>query len=137
MLTLFAFLIDVAVRRVRIDLALSRRVAARAFGRSTTAAGESLESLKRAQARAQSRMSQQDAKDAMQKAREAAATKFEADAAQTATEVELGDKPAAVIEQPKPNPQSKTNEPKQEYEDAGLSRLMKAKKRAQDEMQDD
>ncbi|MEM9754031.1 MAG: hypothetical protein AAF916_11700, partial [Planctomycetota bacterium] len=133
LLTLFVFLIDVAVRRVRIDLALFRRVAARAFGRSTAAAGESLESLKRAQARAQSRMSQQDAKDAMQKAREAAATKFEADATQTTTEVELGDKPAAVTEQPKP----KTSEPKQEDEDAGLSRLMKAKKRAQDEMQDD
>ncbi|MEL6498866.1 MAG: VWA domain-containing protein [Planctomycetota bacterium] len=135
LLTLFVFLIDVAVRRVRIDLALFRRVAARAFGRSTAAAGESLESLKRAQARAQSRMSQQDAKDAMQKAREAAATKFEADATQTTTEVELGDKPAAVIQQPKTKPN--TSEPKQEDEDAGLSRLMKAKKRAQDEMQDD
>ncbi len=131
-LTLLAFLIDVAVRRVRLDIAMFRRVAARAFGRSTAAAGESLESLKRAQARAQSRMKQADAKEAMQKAREASAIKFEADATQTTTEVELGDTPAAVIEKPKPKAETPTPD-----EDAGLSRLMKAKKRAQDEMQDD
>lgn len=132
-LTLFVFLIDVAVRRVRIDLAMFRRGAARAFGRSTAAAGESLDSLKRAQARAQSRMGQADAKEAMQKAREAAATKFEADATQTATDVQLGDTPAAVVEKPKPKPQAAM----QDDEDTGLSRLMKAKKRAQDEMKDD
>lgn len=133
LLTLALFLLDVAVRRVRIDLALFRRVASRAFGRSATTAGDNIDSLKRAQARAQSRMNQRDAKEAMQKAREAAATKFEADAGDTRTEVELGDTPAAVIEQPKP----KASEPKQDDGDAGLSRLMKAKKRAQDEMQDD
>ena len=132
LLTLFVFLIDVAVRRVRLDVALFRRVATRAFGRSTSTAGESLESLKRAQARAQSRMSQQDAKQAMHKAREAAATKFEADASQTTTTVELGDTPPAIIEQPKPKPETPTDD-----QDSGLSRLMKAKKRAQDEMKDD
>ncbi len=133
LLTLLAFLADVAVRRVRIDLAVVRRAAVKAFGRSASTAGESLESLKRAQARAQSRMSQADAKEAMHNARQAAATKFEADATQTSTEVELGDKPAAaVIEKPGPKPETPA-----ENEDTGLSRLMKAKKRAQDEMKDD
>ncbi|MEO1585513.1 MAG: VWA domain-containing protein [Planctomycetota bacterium] len=134
-LVLAAFLIDVAVRRVRFDLALVRRVAGRALGRSATTAGSNIDSLKRAQARAQSRMSQQDSKDAMQKAREAAATKFEADATQTATEVALGDGPEAVIEAPV----TRVDQPPQvgDDADAGLSRLMKAKKRAQSEMQDD
>jgi len=127
LIALILFLVDVAVRRVRIDLGVIRGMALRAFSTSTKQAGEQLDSLRTARAKAQQSMA------ARAKAKQVAARKFEAseDSGVSADASPLtADRPVAEIAtKPKRTPEP-TNGDKEE--EAGMSRLMKAKKRARE-----
>lgn len=135
------FLMDVAVRRVRIDpRAIYGRIKG-LFARSATRAGQQIESLKEARARAQARV------EATRKATEhrigesvsldqpigAAGAKFEASEA----ELHAAKTAASVAEQiiPAPMPAKPKAEPGKP-EEQGMSALLKAKKRAQERMEE-
>ncbi|MEM8758305.1 MAG: VWA domain-containing protein [Planctomycetota bacterium] len=126
MITLALFLVDVAVRRVRLDLAVFKRLAARAAGKGGRDTGESVDSLRIARERARAKIDGEPGTSA-------ASRKFEADPDAEAEPIELGapetDRSAVSI---KSTPEAST-----EPEEEGLSRLMRAKKRARDEMADD
>lgn len=144
------FLTDVAVRRVRFE---PREIAAavrRGFGKGRAKAGEQMAGLKEARERAQKKIATPGTPDADKAARAAAAAraktdrvtagaKFEA----TADELAKSKKNQAI---PTLDPRearraaaasSTTTEDKPKDEEGGLSRLKKAKQRAQDEFDDD
>lgn len=139
------FLVDVGVRRVRIDLRAMARALVAAVSRGKVRAGQQMDSLRAAREAARAKIADR-AKATVEsaasatpppltaEAKAAASVKFEATAEQ------LKRKPAPVAlsgeaEGPvkKPPAPAAPAVPKEE----GLSRLMKAKKRAQDEMQDE
>ncbi len=145
------FLMDVAVRRVRIDLIAIAHALRRGLKGSRAKAGQQLGSLQEARARARESMAQRgDGRAAEAKGsagpipvagrpaaadKAAAKVKFEASADELAAArtnnalptFEPG-KPKAP---PKPEGKDKAGAP---APDEGLSRLLKAKKRAQDDM---
>ncbi len=138
------FLADVAVRRVRIDVSAMWLTVMRAFSASRQAAGEQMSSLKEARERARAGMAGPGAKDAEQAAgttrtgRDAARAKFEATAEELAdAKQNIG--MAGGAEPPqirvKGDKDAKSQQPGSEEE--GMSRLLKAKKRARDEMTDE
>jgi uncharacterized membrane protein len=130
-----ALLIDVAVRRVRVDIAALRTLAARAMGRAAVVEGQSLESLRRARDRARGGpQAKPDADQARRSAKAAAARKFEAQPGSAPATIDLDatTKPAA-IKDARATPQQPTPQDTEQ----GMSRLLRAKKRAQDEMTDD
>lgn len=139
------FLMDVAVRRVRIDIpAMVRAVGKSMQSRRDRAAGQQLGGLMEARQRAQAAMSQRAAPPPTAPSQpQAAAVKFEA----TADELDAARKGGIVAEAgaspadaPKPAAAAKpdTGGPGQpKAPDEGISRLLKAKKRAQDQMDQD
>jgi hypothetical protein len=135
------FLMDVGVRRVRVDLRAMGQALVGAVRRSKAKTGQQMDSLRAARETARQKMAQRastpEASADLQAVREAAkagaGVKFEAspEALKRRGEaVTIG--PGA--DKPQPAPGAKPDAvPKEE----GLSRLMKAKRRAQDEMQDE
>ncbi len=133
MLAMGIFLIDVAVRRVRLDLGVLRAIGRRAFGKSKSTETASVGTLREARARAQAKMAGAP-KEKAERGADVSARKFEytqgMDDSPIGTE---GSGSAPLV--------SKQDKPKQAQpetgEDEGLSRLLKAKKRAKDEMDQD
>ncbi|USN99244.1 MAG: VWA domain-containing protein [Phycisphaeraceae bacterium] len=134
------FVADVGIRRVRIDPAGIARAVAGLFGRSAEKkAGEQIDSLRAARAKARARMAG-EARAAVD-AGEVAGRKFETQAngaAPVDDQAPLialsGEHEApkiAGLSKPEPEPA------KPEEEEGGLSRLMKAKRRATEEFEDE
>lgn len=129
------FLADVGVRRVRVDPAAMALAVKRAFGKGkrTGAKEEQLMSLREAREKARQRMAGSDGE-------QTAARKFEATAEQAAQSsgrpIALsGEEEKGAIEglaKPKPKPKATEQE-----EEQGMSRLLKAKRRAQGEFGED
>jgi len=130
LLALVLFLLDVAVRRVRIDLGLIRETLTRAFSTSTKQAGDQLDSLRGARAKARQAM-------ASRASRETAGRKFEAakdrpasaDASPLSTE-----RTAEVTTKPR---RSDRKDQEEGDEEGGMSRLLRAKKRAREDLEED
>ncbi len=136
------FLADVAVRRVRIDVVAMAKAVRRGFGRGAAATGQPIENLKAARDKAKKRMEEaaRERGSASPAARALASeadkrVKFEATpdelkAARGAKAV-TDFKPIAapVVDKSKATTQG-------EGEEQGMSRLMKAKRRAKDEIED-
>ncbi len=135
------FLADVAVRRVRIDLVAIAGRARKMFGRGKTVAGAQVDSLRAAREKAQKQMR---ARGAGTEAREAdvpapivdvvsKSKKFEAaeGAGRGGIEVAGESRTAPIVDKSKAKPAA------DKKDEEGMSRLMKAKKRAQDEMKDE
>lgn len=132
MLAMGLFLIDVAVRRVRLDLGVLQAISRKAFGKSTSTETAAVGTLREARARAQAKMDRDRAPNDGDRA--TSARKFEyiegmdstpLDQSPNTTQVQV--RQATDDTQPKPEGAA----------DEGLSRLLKAKKRAQDEMDQD
>jgi uncharacterized membrane protein len=143
------FLLDVGVRRVRIDPALIASMMRRGAGKSVSAGSQALGSLKEARERSQrgataagQAASTRAAQASQAKTdKQVAGTKFEVDetelkrskkiegAAEIGTDGTI--KPVVVREVRDSKPDDRTND------EQGMSRLMKAKKRAQDKIDDE
>jgi hypothetical protein len=144
------FLTDVAVRRVRIDIFAMAGYVRRGFRKKTTAAGQQMGSLKEARERAKEAMAARVQKGAAQgepgapaipvdptAAKAVKGVKFEASEDElaklkkrrggVAVDVTGAEPEAGPAEKPKPGAKDVGAE-------EGMSRLLKAKKRAQDEM---
>ncbi len=127
------FLVDVAVRRVRIDVLGMARAVRGAFKRGAQASAEQVGQLKAARTRAQAEMAKRAAESSSPSA---SSTKFEASgdelkAAKGGLDLDApsaGTKPAATVQVKKADQGSAADAGEE-----GLSRLMKAKKRAQKE----
>ena len=140
------FLMDVGVRRVRVDLRAMGLAIAGAVRRSKSKAGEQMDSLRAAREAARQKIARRattpeaaaDAQAAQETAKASAGVKFEASpealkrrgAGAGADVVTIGPAPDKSKGAPGSKPEAM---PKEE----GLSRLMKAKRRAQDEMGED
>jgi len=132
MLAMGIFLVDVAVRRVRLDLGVLRAIGNKAFGKSKSVEAASVGTLREARARAQAKMAGEKKQEPRKP--EVAARKFEYKEGMDDSPIEAGgSKPAPLV--------SKEEKPKDtkgaDAEDEGLGRLLKAKKRAKDEMDQD
>lgn len=128
MLALAVFLIDVAVRRVRFDLAVLRALGRKAFGKSGGVEAASVGTLREARARAQAKMG--GVKPEKMSDSTAAARKFEYIEGMDTTPIDRpGNDAPLVTKQDKPADAKPAG-----TDDEGLGRLLKAKKRAQDEM---
>jgi uncharacterized membrane protein len=140
------FLMDVGVRRVRIDIFAMARAATKAVKGGRVKAGQQMDALRAAREAAQRAISERakappaerDAEPVMSQTVSApsaatAKVKFEAPGGRVgkkqAGPIALGGEPESKVER---RPAAAATESKEE----GMSRLMKAKKRAQDEMQD-
>lgn len=136
------FLMDVAVRRVRIDIPGIVRTVRRGMGRGAAKGGEQITSLKAARASARQKMSaremshaERESIRAAESAMAAAKVKFEASperAKKPSGEVALGGseaRPTPTAPRP-PQKDGGASDPE------GMSRLLKAKRKAQDEMQE-
>jgi hypothetical protein len=150
------FLLDVAVRRVRIDFDAIGAWVRRGFGAAQTVGGQQLGGLRAAREQARERIAQRathqghtltaselasQAKAAAKQAQAAASTKFEAsaealrDARRGPSVLGGADATVSKIEdrrRPVDQPQSSG----EKKPDEGMSRLLKAKKKAQEEMED-
>ena len=152
------FLVDVGVRRVRIDIPAIAGWVAGLFGRSAVKSGTQLGNLRAAREQAQKKMGErlsgasltpeqltQEAKLAAQKAtqeaargRETSKAKFEATPDQlkrNKSDIAMGGadvKPEAIKPKPRPVDGGAAQQPGE-----GMSRLMQAKKKAQQEMGDE
>lgn len=132
------FLMDVGVRRVRLDVIAAWRSLRRMLGRQAQGAGAQIESLQAARAKAQAKMALRATGSAGARESNMAAVKFEASAERVKsgkTEVELGEgtrptAPPAAIAAPKPS------EARPSEGSEGMSALLKAKKKARGEMED-
>ncbi len=145
------FLADVAVRRVRIDLYAIARAARRGLERRRTQAGQQMGSLLEARERAQQAMAQRGggadangpAAPPPPSAPAAPATssiKFEASAEELAAARQGGPVGAADLDNPDAAPSGRAGDGQKKPDAAGskdenLSRLLKAKRRARDEME--
>lgn len=136
-----AFLLDVGVRRVRIDLVAMARAVRRAASFGKAKGGEQLGSLKAAREQARQKMARRGAGEAVEEAAaeaarsQAAAVKFEADK-------RAGSKEPLVLDTQRPapgpaRPEDKKSPPAPGSPGEGLSRLKSAKQRARDEMERD
>ncbi len=126
------FLADVGVRRVRIEPRAIGAALGRALGASTSSAGDQIDSLKAAREKARQRISERA--DDREQATAKAKRRFEVD---PSAHVDAG--PVALGGEPLLKDKPKTQAPKPNKDDAddeGLSRLMKAKRRAQEGFDD-
>ncbi len=152
------FLVDVGVRRVRIDLKAMAQGALALFGKGkVTQGGQQLAGLKAARDKAQAKMTERGAgqgagmaaealtaeakkavADAEKRAKETAKVKFEANAEQmrkNVKDVALGGAAATPeILKAKPRPTDEKPGANPAAPGEGMSRLLKAKKKAQDGM---
>ncbi len=138
------FLGDVAVRRVRIDIPAIGKAIVGLFGKAKAKSTEQVDALRAARERARQRMV--DASRVGDAPRSstvvpppmtgpaAKGVKFEA----TAEELRAakGARPDLPTEAPKPKVVVKKDEPAGQADEQGMSRLLKAKKRAQDDMKE-
>jgi len=128
------FLVDVGVRRVRLDIPAMARWVVGLFHRSTGRAGAQMDSLRAARDKARLRTAATPVDP--QEAKQVAGKKFEASPEELARK-QTG--PVAVTGQAAPiqmpKKESKGKESAQEEE--AMSRLLKAKKRARDEFGDE
>jgi len=144
------FLADVAVRRVRIDPRGIAAWAAGLFRPRETRAGQQLDALAAARAKARAgldaqgqvgaaaeKLERQAIKDAQRAQAQTAKRKFDIDDKELFARMDKSEGPLTTpsTEQPK-KPKPKPQAP-QSDEEGGMSRLMKAKKRAQEEMDND
>ncbi|HZW05881.1 MAG TPA: VWA domain-containing protein, partial [Phycisphaerales bacterium] len=148
-LMLGVWLVDVAVRRVRIDIPLIARTVAGLFGKAKEQAGDQIDALKLAREKARERMARQSEAggrvgqsiglDGSEKG-EASSAKFEASAEELAylrktnRSMDEFTGPGAPIESRGPAESGPSVEQAKADAEAGLSRLMRAKKRAQDDI---
>ena len=149
-LMLGVWLLDVAVRRVRIDLPAIGRSVAGLFGKAKDQAGDQIDALKAAREKARERMAKQAEAgggrlgqsiglDGSEKG-EASSAKFEASAEElaylrkTKRSMDEFTGPGAPIETKGPVGDAPSVEQAKADAEAGLSRLMRAKKRAQDDI---
>jgi len=136
MLAIGVFLIDVAVRRVRLDLGVLRAIGSRAFGKSKSVEAASVGTLREARARAQAKMSgeqeQADKKQSQEPKADVSKRKFEYKAGMDDSPIG-GESSAPLVKKDEQKPDAASGE----AEDEGLGRLLKAKKRAKDEMDQD
>jgi hypothetical protein len=136
------FLGDVAIRRVRIDFVAMYFAVVRAFSASRQAAGEQMASLKEARERARAGMAgpeqgSRPTRAAAAAGREAARAKFEATAEELADAKENVGMPGAEGPEIRVKAADKAKPAAGDAEEEGMSRLLKAKKRARDEMTDE
>jgi uncharacterized membrane protein len=152
MIAIGMFLVDVAVRRVRIDIAAMGRAVRKGLERRRTQAGQQLASLREARERAQQAMAERGKPaSAQEQTAERPAISMPADATRTvkfeATAEELAaakrgggldDKIDLLSPQPGETP-TRTDggkaKPAASDKEENISRLLKAKKRAQDQME--
>ncbi len=121
------FLVDVAVRRVRIDIRALPRLLRAGLARRREASEKQIDALRAARQRAKQAADERAAASS-------AATKFEApkDGASGASlDIVTKDQPAPVAD--RRSAATKSEQPEEE----GMSRLLRAKKRAQDQTRDD
>lgn len=150
------FLVDVGVRRVRIDIPAIYRATLGLFGKGSVKGGQQLTGLRAARDAAKARIASRgsgegalspteleaQAKAAVKAAQEVSKAKFEASPElirkTQQTTVIVGGADAKVTQQtarPRPvDPPSQTPQPQQPGE--GMSRLLKAKKKARDDMEE-
>ena len=132
MLALGLFLVDVAVRRVRLDLGVLRAIGSKAFGRSKSVEAASVGTLREARARAQAKMAG-DKKEDERKA-DVSTRKFEYEEGMDDSPITADGSGAAPLVSKEEKPQETKGA---DAEDEGLGRLLKAKKRAKEEMDQD
>ena len=143
------FLLDVAIRRVRIDIPLILSSIRGLFGRGTTKGGAQLANLKAARDAAKASIAKRadgsisaadleaQAKAAAKAAQVTAKAKFEAPPdlpTRTGTTILGGADAKVPVNPPKAAPTDSKQAPQQPGE--GMSRLLKAKQKARDEMTD-
>src|SRR5690606_24428767 len=126
------FLIDAGVRRVRLDVMAMRTFIRRAFMKRRAASEQQIGALKAARERTQEKLARKRAGEAMvmggmSQQRDVAGAKFEADA--TA-------RPEPLVKAPLERVERRQDEAPAE-EEAGMSRLMRAKMRAREGMDDE
>ncbi len=140
------FLMDVAVRRVRFDPRAIAGAVRRGLGKGRHRAGEQMASLKEARERAQKRIAMPGVPQAADSAARAqaradkaiAGVKFEADADELSRARKNQAMPGSSFERPPPRPADAAGaDERKKDEEGGLSRLKRAKKRAQDEFDDE
>lgn len=146
MIALGAFLMDVAVRRVRIDPALIAASVRKAFGMGAETANQQMGSLKEARGRAKQSIAgvagqaREDAARAIRTApTESAAAKFEATEAELKSAKKnegIAAAGAPIVVEKKGDP-SKPDAAEGPSQAEGLSRLKKARERAQEKFEDD
>ncbi len=125
------FVMDVGVRRVRIDPALIASMIRKAFRASEKAAGEQVDALKAARKQAQVKIAKRASGGD-----EVKGVKFEASKEQMArASTILSDAPAPIVT--KAEKPAAANDDKSKQDEQGMSRLLKAKKRAQEDMKED
>ena len=132
---LSVFLLDVAVRRVRIDVAGMARAGVGLFRRAPQQASAQIGALKAA--REKSRETIQKKTEPSRGTAEHAGVKFDVSDSELRSRMSkpqsVTDAPAPIVQKSAPKDEGK---PAGKEED-GMSRLLKAKKRAQDEIQDE
>jgi len=130
------FLVDVAVRRVRIDIPAIAATVAGVFGASKAKAGEQMESLREAREKARSRMARGEGSEneteppERKRDKKTAGVKFEASEDQL-----KGPQRSPITEKPAPieKPKAPGRKDDAQPEEEGMSRLMRAKKRARED----
>ncbi len=125
------FLTDVGVRRVRVEPRAIGAWAKRLLGASGASAGEQIDSLRAAREKARERMAVKN-----ESKKDQAKRRFEIDEAApppAAGPVALGGEP---LSKDKPRAAPKPKAPAGEEEEQGISRLMRAKRRAREEYED-
>jgi len=146
LLAMTAFLADVAVRRVRIDIPIIVSALKSAFGKSRSTASQQIDNLREAREKARQRMAEAGHVDGAERTENSAPTltaptgaaraKFEASGDELKAARKSG---ASVVTNTSASApvvvKDKTSKPGAEDE-GGMSRLMKAKKRAQDGMEE-
>ncbi len=129
---LSVFLIDAGVRRVRIDVRAMAAFVRRGFSKRDRASEEQIGAMRAARERTQKKLAGRGAGQAtmggMSQQRDTSSIKFEADEAKTPPTKPLG------LEAPIERKTKK--EPTADEGEEGMSRLLKAKRRARDEMDD-
>jgi uncharacterized membrane protein len=136
MIALGFFLLDVAVRRVRLDLGVLRAIGTKAFGKTATQETESVRNLRQVRAEAQAKMaSSKDRQEAAAAAKSAAKRKFEVQPGMDDAPLNVAGSEAAPFVN-KSETKQQTQKPKADKGE-GLSRLLQAKQRAKDEMDQD
>ncbi len=124
------FLADVGIRRVRVDIPGLARVIVGGLRTGGESAGEQMDSLRRAREKARSGF--RETKLPAEPARNVSGAKFEAEPAARGAGPALEGTPEAPVETKKrPDVGSESGE------EEGMSRLLKAKRRARDEFEDD
>jgi hypothetical protein len=140
------FLLDVGIRRVRIDPAAIARLIRAGLGRGKAASSQQVEALRSAREKARQEMSRRTQEGPARVGESVslepgttptgAGVKFEATREELRAARKSTDIADQVLRQGGPAPVQTREQPKAADGEGGMSRLLKAKKRAQDEMGD-